>query len=610
MPESGQHKQSFFARLLKKFQRKNAQAKRAAGDLAMHQVVKARGDRKIPTWSQFRELPRLLSKTEKRIALSALLLFVFAGAALGIRLINSTRISVPAIGGEYTEGLIGTPQLINPLYASTSDVDTDLATLIFSGLMRFDSKEGLITDLAESFSISEDQLEYTFVLKENARFHDGNPVRIDDIIFTVSAIQNPEYRSPLEISFSGIGVEQVDERTVKFILDEPFTPFLSLLTVGILPSHIWQDVTPINAPNAEFNRKPIGSGPYRVDKISRDGLGNIRSYSLIRHDRYHGDDVYIKNLTLKFYPEITTAVEALRNQNVEGLAYLPASEVEHFNRVNAVEVSTPALQQYTAVFLNDDANSILSSLEVRQALNHAVDKDALVNEAFNGLARSVHSFILPGMIGEYEEPLTHEFNLEKARSILEEDGWNLAEGETVRKDGDKTLTLTLTTLDASELVAVAELLKAAWAEIGVDVAIQVISNTEFQNEIIPNKNYEMLLSGELYGIDPDPYVFWHSSQIAGQGLNLAKYANRDADGLIEDGRTTTDIEERAEAYRELQDIILEDIPAIFLYQPLYPYPHAKKIQGTNLERIVSPSDRFGSIEHWFIKTRKVIEKSE
>ena len=197
--------------------------------LAMNQVLSAREAKGLPSRSQLRQLPRLLSSRERILAIIGVALVLSAVVLLVVDLVRTNRTVVPAVGGEYTEGLVGSPQLVNPLYAITSDVDMDLARLVYSGLMRYDSQDGLTQDLASWYEVSEDGLEYTFTLREDAMWHDGHPVLADDVIFTFSAIQNSEYRSPLLVSFSGVGLEQVDERTVRFVLNEPFGPFLSLL---------------------------------------------------------------------------------------------------------------------------------------------------------------------------------------------------------------------------------------------------------------------------------------------------------------------------------------------------------------------------------------------
>ena len=574
-------------------------------DLAMKQVMGARDTKALPTKQQMKYLPHLLSKKERRIALIALALVIIAGLFLARQLVNSSRVNAPAVGGEYTEGLIGSPQLINPLYALTSDVDTDLTALIYSGLMRYDSVDGLVADLAESYTISDDELTYTFVLREDARWHDGRRVLAEDVVFTISAIQNMEYRSPLEASFAEVSAEQVDERTVRITLAEPFAPFLSLLTIGILPSHVWQEITPINAALTELNIKPIGSGPYVFEKLVKDSKGEVLSYTLERNPDYYGEAPNIATLTFKFYNDLYEGVEALRNHNVEGLSYLPLSEVEDFEDENSLQLVFPAMNQYTALFFNDEQQSILDDSDVRKALQSATDKQAVIDVALGGYGEVIHSFILEGMIGSGAKIDEPSYDPDAARDQLEEAGWILPEDSDVRTNDDETLSLEIVTFESTELIATAEEIKRQWSEVGVFVSITSVNAVDFQNSILKNRDYDILLSGELYGIDPDPYAFWHSSQADYPGLNLAQYKNRDADEYIETGRSTADESTRAVAYEALQLEILDHTPAIFLYQPLYSYATSSKINGIEMERIVVPADRFSRINTWYIKSRKV-----
>lgn len=578
--------------------------------LAMNQVLSVKETKKIPNRKQLRHLPKLLNKTEKRLVVLAGIIVIIAGSALAIRLVNTQRSEVPAVGGEYTEGLIGSPQLINPLYSLTSDVDTDLSRLVYNGLMRYDTERGLVPDLAESYTISEDQTVYEFVLREDAKWHDGQDFRAADVIFTINAIQTPDYRSPMQISFSGATVEQVDERIVRFTLNEPFAPFLSLLTVGILPSHIWGEITPINASLTEFNKKPVGTGPYKFEKLVKDSKGSIRSYTFTRNANFHRGAPYIQTLNFKFYPDTTSAIEALRNNNVEGLSFLPTEEIATFERDSQLQLIFPALQQYTAAFINLNREEKLGDVEVRQALTHATNKQLIVEQVLNNHGRAIDSFILEGMLGEHPDVQTYEYNIDRARELLQEAGWELEDNSIVRAKGETPLIIELVTLNSTELTSVAEELKRQWAEVGVDLQIRAVDNATFQSDILKNRSYDILLSGELYGIDPDPYAFWHSSQAQSTGLNLSGFSNRNADELIETGRTTTNREERAEAYRELQNIVAENVPAIFLYQPTYTYAVAKKIHGTDIPQIVIPADRFSDIETWYIKTKRTLKKTE
>lgn len=571
--------------------------------------MRARTPKRVPSGAQIKHLPHLLNKQEKRIAGIALITVILTGSLLGWQLMNRTRTDVPAVGGEYTEGLVGSPQLINPLYALTSDVDTDLTRLVFSGLMRYDSQDGLVPDLAQSYEINEDQTVYTFTLRDDAVWHDGRPVRASDVAFTISAIQNSEYRSPLQVSFAGIAVEQVDEHTIRFTLSEPFAPFLSLMTVGILPSHLWQNVFPTNAALTELNTKPIGSGPYKFDKFVKDSNGNVHSYTFVRNADYYDGAPFIEKLHFKFYPDTTSALEALRNNNVEGLSFVPLEAVEDFEQTNSLTLAFPSLSQYTAAFFNEDNNSALSDLEVREALWMATDKSTLVENVLGGYGQITESFILPGMVGHKEDIETPGFDVDGARSKLDEAGWTLEEGADVRSKDGATLDINVVTLNTPELTGTAQELANQWAQIGVRVSISSVDNLTFQNETLKNRSYDVLISGELYSIDPDPYAFWHSSQTQFPGLNLSGFSNRKADELIEQARGTSNLEDRADAYVQLQELILEEVPAIFLYQPAYTFATSSKIKGMSVGHIIIPADRFGDVNEWYIRTRKGVKRN-
>ena len=583
-------------------------AKVAASELAMNQVAKARSAGRFPKFSQWRQLPGILNQKERLLALAALVLVITTGTILGRQLLNSQRVEVPSVGGVYIEGLIGSPQLINPLYASTSDVDSDLSRLVYSGLMRFDANQGLQMDLAESYEISDDLLTYTFTLRQDAKWHDGESVRAEDVVFTFAAMQNMEYRSPLEITFANIIVEQVDEYTVRFKLDEAFSPFLSLMTVGILPSHVWDDIRPLNAAIAELNVKPIGSGPYQFEKFVRETDGTIRSYTLVRNPDYYLGAAYIEEISFKFYPDIPSAVEALRNNNVEGIAYLPMEEVADFENDNSTQLVFPSLWQYTAAFYNQDNSSILTDDDMREALAYATNKDLVVGAALSGYGNAIDSFILPGMLGEHDGLDVPIFDQMTAAELLDAEGWTLDEGATSRTSGDTPLHITITTLATTELIKTAEELKRQWLEVGIDVTVVGVSSADLQNTVLKNRDYEILLSGELYGIDPDPYAFWHSSQTAAPGLNLSGFSSATADDLIETARDSNDAETRADAYQELQELVAAEQSALFLYQPYYTYAQASKIKHDGIGQIVLPADRFANVHEWFIRSRFIFQR--
>jgi peptide/nickel transport system substrate-binding protein len=278
---------------------------------------------KIPKPRQLKYLFKVLNPREQKLFLAAAGILVLSTVALAGFFYLDNFIPVPTVGGEYTEGLIGAPQYINPLLSQTNDVDSDITHLIFSGLLRFDSELRLVPDLAERWSVNDDQTQYIFVIRDQVTWHDGQPLTADDIIFTVRSIQDTEFKSPLLVSLRGVQVEKRDERTVIFTLPEAYPAFFEVLTFGILPEHIWGEIPAINANLTEYNLKPIGSGPWKFKSLTKDRLGNIKSYVLEPNPTYYGPQPYLEKITFKFYADFDPAVAALKSNAVEGISFLP-----------------------------------------------------------------------------------------------------------------------------------------------------------------------------------------------------------------------------------------------------------------------------------------------
>ena len=462
-------------------------------------------------------------------------------------------------------------------------------------------------------------------MRKNALWHDGERVLADDVIFTISAIQNPEYRSPLQGSFAEVSVEQINENTVSFTLSEPFAPFLSFLTVGILPSHLWQQIAPVNATLTELNRKPIGSGAYKFEKLVRDSSGSVRTYTLERNPDYYGGAPYLETINFKFFQDVRAGVEALNNHAVEGISYIPIESLSTFEKDGRISLHTSYLNQYTALFFNQKQQTILQSDDIREALALGTDKQAIIDLALYGHGRISDSFLLPGMVGYTDtQSTTYNYNPGAAMALLDSEGWTFAQetiseqsesGQTeqaqtatIRSKDGVMLNFELVTLESSELIQTAAVIQSQWAKLGITITVRTVSPADFQNDILKNRNYDILLSGERYGVDSDPYAFWHSSQVDFPGLNLSLFADADADDNIEDGRSALTLETRASAYEDLQKIVAEELPALFLYQPSYPFAVAKNLKGVEIQYLFSPSDRFSKINLWHTKTRKIFSR--
>ena len=618
-------------------------------------LVHSLSPKKIPSLKQLKYLPTVLEPQQRRLAGGLLILAAAALIFIAANFYYRNFLPTPTVGGDYTEGLIGAPRYINPLLSQTNDVDADISRLIFSGLLRYDRELQLAPDLASHWEKTEDQKTYTFTLKENIKWHDGRPLTADDVVFTFQSLKDPDFKSPLLISFRGVEIEKVNDLTVKFILPEAYPSFLEVLTAGILPEHIWGEIPPINANLTEYNLKPIGSGPWKFKSLTKDQLGNIKSYTLTPASDYYGPKPYLEKIILKFYPNFETAISALKNNSVEGISFLPKELKNQLNGQKNLNYHSFYLPQYTAVFFNQKENEILKDKAVRKALALSIDKSKILSEALQLEGEIINGPILPIFI---EQPPDKKINFDssQANSVLEEAGWKkispqeyeeLIKTQTAestdqaseepenennqdstatdqlnnednqqattetepllsfyRQKENNILAVTLTTVNQPENIKAAELIKDFWQTIGIKVDLQIVEGSKVSREIIKPRNYQILLFGIIVGSNPDPYPFWHSSQIQDPGLNLALFANREVDKLLEEAKKTDDPVKQQENYQRFQDILTSEIPAIFLHTPTYTHVVDQKIKGLNIDRIIVPADRFNNLEDWYVKTNR------
>ena len=608
----------------------------------MRQVLSVSKPKRWPSSRQWKQLHAVLTETELRTIKIASAVIVVSIIGLASSYVVTHRIEIPAIGGEYTEGLVGDPQFINPLYAIASDVDRDLTRLVFSGLMTWDPNEGITLDLAEDLFVNEEQTIYTLRIRKDATFHDGDPVHARDVIFTYNTIQNPTYRSPLRPNYADVSIVQEDDRTVSFILEEPSATFSQHLTVGILPASHWANILPQNAPLAALNLQPIGSGPYRFAEFAKDKKGAIRSYMLERNEDYYGESPLIEFLNFKFYADALSAADALENKHVEGISIVDYKELENTQANRNVTVVNPLMPREVLLVFNEDTNPILTDLAVRSAINQAIDKVSLANAVHNGAAKVIHGPLLSTMSGYTE--LEDTFDLALANASLDEAGYtrtstngprivkaslvddleSTTEEDVVEETADEedeetdaseeevvveepatpTLRFTITTAASPELRRAAEVIQTNLLEIGIATDIRTTPAELLFTEVIEPRNFEMLLTPVLFGAEPNLYPFWHSSQT--NGLNLADYDNSEVDTLLEDIQTELDEEVRANALAQIQELLAKDVPAVFLYQAPYYYAVAEKIKNVDIPAIIDPADRFANIESWYIKTKKAL----
>lgn len=565
----------------------------------------------IPGSELVKKIISSFSSTEKAIFYSLSFVLILSSLYLLFQTNKNYLVSVPAKGGSLVEGIIGFPRFVNPLLA-VYDTDKDLVSLIYSGLMKSTPEGSLIPDLAESYKISEDGLEYTFILKDDLYFHDGNKLTTDDIEFTVKKSQEPEIKSPKRPSLYEVKVEKISEKEIKFKLSKPYAPFLETMTLGILPKHIWNNFNSNQFTMSQYNVEPIGSGPYMIKKmdiVKKNMLMTPVYYELSPFKKYALGEPLIKEITIRFYSNEKDLIEAFSSGYIESMSGISKEKITSINE-QTNEIKTSLLPRVFAIFLNQNQSPVLANKEVREAINMVIDREKIIREVLGGYGEVLFGPIPPSLIGlDKEIQYNNEDRYEKAKEILTKGGWSYEETDRVwikkTKKDSQVLTFSMSTANSEELVKVAELIRQDLEKIGIISDIKSYDSGDLQQNIIRPRKYDTLLFGEVIGRDLDLYAYWHSSQRNDPGYNVAMYTNSKADKLLEEARRISDTNERNKKYQDFYNEVKTDIPAIFLYSPQFIYVVPQKVKGITINTTTIPAERFLEIHKWYIETNNL-----
>ncbi len=549
------------------------------------------------------EVVKIMKYSEKIFFFLVSLVFVISSMILLFRLNNSLLVEVPAFGGSFTEGLVGSPRFINPILA-ISDTDKDLCSVVYSGLLKISKDGSFEPNLASSYEITEDGTVYDFVIKDEAYFHDGKEVTTDDVVFTIEKVLDPVIKSPKKTNWEGVLVEKISSKEIRFTLGKPYAPFLNTLTLGILPKHIWKNVSSEEFPFSQFNINPVGSGPYKIEKISRNSGGIPTTISLSSWKKYTLERPKIKSVTFKFFQNENELIKAYDEKSIEnmvGLTPITANKIDT-SRYVLDEILLPRV---FGVFLNQNTAPVFLNEEIREALDQATPKKRIVDEVLYGFG-GVLNGPTPNNIEEDVQKSIGD--IESAKASLLKAGWEENEDSILEKKTKKETTLfsfSITTSDAPELKQTAEILKEAWEKLGASVSIKVFEAGDLSQNIIKLRKYDALLFGEVVGEDSDLFPFWHSSGRNDPGLNISLYANITVDGLLEELQEETNNQEKEGKKETIVSEIQNDTPAIFLFSPQLIYVKTPKIKNITLNKVSFLNERFLYINEWFIETNKV-----
>ena len=545
--------------------------------------------------------------------LVVVLTLVLVGALLlSQQPIVQTILPQPTSGGVYTEALIGSMSRLNPLLDRNNTADRDVDKLLFSGLIKFDSRGIPRPDIAESWGTSQDGTIYNVSIRPNAIWHDGQPVTTDDVIFTIELIKSDIsfYPQDVKAMWNQVEVRRLDEKTMQFRLPEPFVPFLDYLTFGLLPQHLLGAVPADQILNAEFNLNPVGSGPYQFDHLLVEN-GQITGVVLNVFDKYYGQTPYIPQVVFRYYASAPEAMDAYQQGEVLGISEITLQTLDKALAQENLSLYTSRRPEMSMVLfnLNNGEVPFLQEANLRKALLTGLNRQHIINDLLRGQAIPADGPILPGSWAYYEGTEHLDYDPNAAIASLKREGFIIpAEGGDVRtKDGQRLAFELLHPNDALH-TAIAEYIQRDWGQLGVQVTLVPMPYEQMIYENLTNRQYQAALIdlNLSYTPDPDPYPFWHQAEMVG-GQNYSMWDSRPASEYLERARITADLNERTRLYRNFQVIFAEELPALPLYFPTHTFAVDVQLSGVQAAPLYDTSDRLSHISDWYLVTRRAIE---
>jgi len=461
--------------------------------------------------------------------------------------------------GIVTIALDPTPDNLDPRIGQNA-ASQRLAALMFNSLVRKNENSEVVPDLALRWE-TPSPTTYVFHLRDDVHFHNGQPLTSKDVQFT--------FRSMLDGSVKTIksghpynlitAVEAPDPYTVVFKLKEAFAPFLWNLATGVI------GIIPDGSP-ANFNRQPVGSGPFEFARYAQD-----QEVVLKRNDSYFGKKAGVSMLRFKVIPEEIVVALELRKGSVDlAVNMLAPDMVEVLKEDEGLKVTeAPGTNyQYFAFNLTDP---VFRDVRVRQAFAHAIDRDSIIKYLWRNQARPAVGMLPPNNWAYYGDVKMYPYNPDRARELL-------------REAGQEHLSFTYRiNTDNSTALQTGAIFQQQLREAGVTMDIKGTEFATFFADVI--KGNFQAYSLRWIGANNDPdffnYVF-HSKSVPPNGANRGHYSNARLDQLVEFARGEVDMQKRKEAYREVQQILAEEVPYISLFFMNNICVSSKRIEGIQL----------------------------
>jgi len=508
-----------------------------------------------------------MRRTPRRIvALPALILLaVLTGCGSGKKEAQPENAAavpdVPAYGDMIVEGSIG--GISGFLSAVTSDAAShEAAGYVFNGLVRYDKDLTLEGELAKSWEVSPDGRRITFHLRKGVKWQDGAPFTSEDVMFTYRRMIDPRTPTAYAEDFKQVRrASAPDPYTFVVEYARSFAPALASWGMHVLPKHLLEKHPDIS--KSPLNKKPVGTGPYRFVEWK---TGEKVVYDA-NPDYFEGKP-YIARVITRVIPDQATMFLELKSGGVDIMTLTPPQYTRQtdtpdfrtsFNKYKYLA----SAYTYLGFRLS---HPFFKDRRVRQAIAFAADKKALIDGVLLGLGQEATGPYKPGTWAYNPNVRKYTHDPARAKALLAEAGWKEKDG-TLVKDGRPFEFTVLTNAGNEARAKTAAILQQNLAEIGITMKIRTVEWAAFINQFIDKRDFDAVILGWSLTPDPDQYDIWHSSKTGPKELNFVGFANPEVDKLLEEGRSTFDIEKRKQAYFRIQEILAEEQPYVFLFVP-------------------------------------------
>ena len=496
-------------------------------------------------------------------------------------------------GGSLVNAMIGEPSNLIAMIAGDS-ASSAIAGNIFNSLIKYDEKLNHAPELAEKWEISADQKTITFTLKDNLVWADGTPLTSEDVLFTWKLVTDPNTRTPYASDYLLVKKASTpDKNTFEVTYEETYAPAIDTwASLHILPKHLLKDED-IN--NTYFSRKPTGSSYYQLDKwVSGQQVSlksNINSSQGLPQ---------IEQLISRIIPDTSSQFLELSADNIDLMSINPIQYQRVFparkDMLEKINLYKELGNGYTYLGFNLK-KAPFNNINVRQAINYAIDKDEVIKGVLLGLGEPIASPYKPGTRWNNPNLKSYPYDPNKALKLLTKAGYKKNQEGFFEKNG-KVLAFEILTNQNKQREMTAVLVQRRLREIGIDVTIRVLEWASFINQYIRTGDFNAVVLGWSLSLDPDQFNIWHSSQQGPGQFNFVGYENAEVDKLLERGRKELDINKRELIYHKFSEQLLNDSPIVYLYAGYGLSAVNKRVQG--IKNPSPPAGLYHNSYEWFL----------